>query len=109
VHPRVGASWEGFIIEQLRALLKAEPDECYFWRTEHGAELDMLFIRRGRRWGFEIKRTTAPTITPSMRVALVDLALDALHVIHAGPASFSLAPKVDAISWTDLNRITRRR
>jgi uncharacterized protein len=102
VHPRVGASWEGFIVEQIRTLLRAEPDECFFWRTEHGAELDLLVLRDGRRWGFEVKRTSMPAVTKSMHTALRDLALDRLFVIHAGPSSFPLAQRVEAVSWTDL-------
>jgi uncharacterized protein len=101
-HPRVGASWEGFIIEQLRHILRAENDELYFWRTEHGAELDLLFVRGQRRWGFEVKRTSAPSVTKSMHSALKDLALDKLFFVHAGEDSFPLAKNVDAVSWRDL-------
>ena len=101
-HPRVGASWEGFILEQVRDLLQADPGDCYFWRTEHGAELDLLLVRGGRRWGFEVKRTSAPTLTPSMRQSLVDLRLDALWLIHAGQRSFSLAAGVTAVAWREL-------
>ena len=70
-HPRLGASWEGFIIEQLHRALRVQPDELYFWRTEHGAELDLLFVRGRQRIGFEIKRTSAPSMTPSMHHAPV--------------------------------------
>ena len=80
----MGASWEGFAIEQILRQLQATADECYFWATHGGAELDLLVIRGGQRRGFEIKRTTAPTITPSMRSALTDLRLQRLDVIHAG-------------------------
>ncbi|OGQ13715.1 MAG: hypothetical protein A2138_22585 [Deltaproteobacteria bacterium RBG_16_71_12] len=106
-HPRVGASWEGFILEQLRTLLRAEADECWFWRTEHGAELDLLFIRGGRRWGFEVKRTSAPAMTRSMHSALADLKLDRLWVVHAGEATFPMAPNVTAFSWRDLEELRR--
>lgn len=101
-HPRVGASWEGFLLEQIRTLLGAAPDECYFWRTEHGAELDLLVHRGSKRWGFEVKRTSAPAMTKSMHAALADLALDRLWLIHAGDHSFQLAPKVTAVAWQDL-------
>jgi predicted AAA+ superfamily ATPase len=74
-------------------------DECYFWRTHTGAELDLLVVRGRRRLGFEIKRTTAPAFTPSMRSALADLKLDSLTVIHAGDASFPLAKRVRAVVW----------
>jgi predicted AAA+ superfamily ATPase len=110
VHPRVGASWEGFVIEQIRALLAVESDQCFFWATEQGAELDFLVIRGGRRWGFEIKRTTTPTITRSMRSALTDLKLDRLWVIHAGDSTFALSRDVTAVSWKELpERLSRAR
>lgn len=102
VHPRVGASWEGFVLEQVRQLLGADPEECFFWRTENGAELDLLVRQRGRVWGFEVKRTTTPSLTPSIRSALADLKLDKLWVIHAGTATFSLASNVTALAWGDL-------
>jgi hypothetical protein len=106
-HPRVGASWEGFLIEQLRRALRAEPDELYFWRTEHGAELDLLFIRGRRRIGFEMKRTTAPTMTPSMHRALEDLKLDRLYVIHAGAHRFPMRERVEAVPWTEALELAR--
>ncbi len=101
-HPRVGASWEGFLIEQLRRSLRADPDELYFWRTHEGAELDLLFVRGRRRIGFELKRTTAPTMTPSMHHALADLGLDALYVIHAGEHRFPMRERVEAVPWTQI-------
>jgi len=101
-HPRVGASWEGFLLEQIRTVLGAEPDECYFWRTEHGAELDLLVHRGRHRWGFEVKRTSAPSMTRSMHAALADLRLDRLWLVHAGDRSFPLGPKVTAVSWTEV-------
>lgn len=101
-HPKVGASWEGFVIEQLRRRLGAEREECFFWATHSGAELDLLVIRGRTRLGFEIKRTTAPKVTPSMRHALKDLRLTRLDVLHAGKASFPLAKKVRAITLSHL-------
>jgi predicted AAA+ superfamily ATPase len=98
-HPKVGASWEGFIVDQIMQLLGVRPEECYFWRTHTGAELDLLVVRGARRIGFEVKRTTGPVITPSMRSALSDLKLSALTVVHAGEHSFALALKVRALSW----------
>ena len=103
-HPKLGASWEGFIIEQLLQQLEARPDECYFWRTHTGAELDLLMVRGRRRLGFEIKRTTAPALTPSMRSALADLKLDSLTVMHAGDATFPLAARVRAVGWRSIAR-----
>ena len=97
-HPKVGASWEGFMVEALIQRLGARPDQCYFWATHTGAELDLLVVDGRRRYGFEIKRTTAPGITPSMKSALADLGLTRLDVIHAGGDSFPLAPSVRAVS-----------
>lgn len=101
-HPRVGASWEGFVIEQLLRGLRMEPDEAYFWRTEHGAELDLLFVRGARRVGFEIKRSSAPTMSPSMHRALEDLGLERLYVIHAGRDEFELHERVTAMPSSEL-------
>jgi uncharacterized protein len=97
-HPKVGASWEGFALEQVVRRLRARPDEIFFWRTHTGAELDLLVVRGSRRLGFEFKRTTTPRVTPSMRSALADLNLDGLTVVHAGRNSFPLGPKVRAVS-----------
>jgi hypothetical protein len=97
-HPKVGASWEGFLLETVVAQLGARADQCYFWATHAGAELDLLVVDGDHRRGFEFKRTSAPAVTPSMRAALVDLQLDRLDVVHAGAESFRLAPKIHAIS-----------
>jgi hypothetical protein len=97
-HPKVGASWEGFIVEALIQRLGARSDQCYFWATHTGAELDLLVVDGRRRLGFEIKRTTAPGLTPSMRHALSDLGLTRLDVLHAGSETFPLAPSVRAVA-----------
>jgi predicted AAA+ superfamily ATPase len=101
-HPKVGASWEGFVIEQIRSRLGAELDECFFWATHAGAELDLLVARGRTRLGFEIKRTTAPKVTPSMRHALTDLELARLDVVHAGETTFPLAERIRAVSFSRL-------
>jgi len=97
-HPKLGASWEGFLLEAVIHQLGATPGQCYFWATHTGAELDLLVDRRGRRYGFEFKRTTAPRVTPSMRSALQDLDLSRLDVVHAGSETFPLAPKIRAVA-----------
>jgi len=96
-HPKCGASWEGFVITQVIRHLGARPDECHFWATHAGAELGLLIIRGRKRYGFEIKRTTAPKITTSMRHALQDLALTELTVIHAGEHTFPLHERIRAV------------
>jgi hypothetical protein len=71
--------------------------EAYFWRTHAGAELDLLVNRRGRFTGVEMKYTDAPTLTPSMRIALEDLSLDRLLVVYPGTLRYRLAPRVEAV------------
>ncbi len=101
-HPKVGASWEGFVLEQLIRRLRVRPEQCFFWATHAGAELDLLVIHGNQRLGFEIKLTTAPRLTPSMRNALEDLKLTRLHVIHSGDHTFALHEKVRAVSFSRL-------
>jgi hypothetical protein len=97
-HPKIGASWEGFVIEQVIRTLGAVREECFFWATHGGAELDLLVVRGRVRLGFEVKRTSAPRVTASMRSAMSDLGLHRLHVIHAGAQSFPLADGIAAVA-----------
>lgn len=100
MHPKVGASWEGYAVEEV---LKAfEPDEAYFWATHQGAELDLLLFKNGKRIGVECKRSDAPSLTPSMRIALANLKLDHLHVVYPGNRQYALAKNVDALPLGDL-------
>jgi predicted AAA+ superfamily ATPase len=101
-HPKVGASWEGFVLEQVIRHLAARVDECFFWATHGGAELDLLVVRGQRRMGFEIKRTTSPQVTSSMRYALSDLHLRSLDVIHAGERTFPMDKKIRAVAFMRL-------
>jgi hypothetical protein len=97
-HPKLGASWEGFALQAVQARLGAAPGECFFYATHGGAELDLLVARGARRLGFEFKRTVAPALTKSMRVALADLRLQRLDVVHAGERTYPLAPRVRAVA-----------
>lgn len=97
-HPKIGASFEGFAINAIVDRLQARWNECHFWATHAGAELDLLVVRGRMRLGFEIKRTVAPAVTPSMRAALADLRLSRLDVIHAGDHTFPLAPRIRAVA-----------
>jgi len=99
-HPKLGASWEGFAIEQI--LSSRAPPEAYFWGTHAGAELDLLLFEEGRRIGFEIKYADAPRTTRSMRTALEDLRLDQLYVVYPGSASFQMDSRIEARGITDL-------
>ena len=98
-HPKLGASWEGFLVGQITRCLGARPEECFFWATHSGAELDLLVVRGRRRIGFEMKRTVAPHLTRSMKSALVDLKLTKLFVTHAGNDVFPLAQRVTALPF----------
>ncbi len=82
--------------------LGADWRDCYFWATHAGAELDLLVVRGRRRWGFEFKRTSSPAVTRSMRVALADLRLERLDVVHGGPHTFPLAPRIRALAFPRL-------
>jgi len=91
-HPKLGASWEGYAIEE--AIRHHAPDEIYFWATHNQAELDLLMMKNGRRIGVECKRADAPTITRSMRIAQQDLKLDHLHVYYPGEKRYELDENV---------------
>ena len=95
LHPKSGASWEGYVIEEV--IKAVDPDEAYFWATHSGAELDLLLFTGGRRVGVECKRMDAPRLTPSMRSALTDLALDHLIVLYPGERPYPLAERVTVL------------
>ncbi len=94
-HPRCGASWEGFALEQVLRL--SRPDEAYFWGTYQGAELDLLMLKGAERIGVEFKRADVPTVTRSMRTAIDDLQLDALYVVYPGDQRYRLLDGVEAV------------
>jgi predicted AAA+ superfamily ATPase len=99
-HPKVGASWEGYAVEEILKALR--PDEAYYWATHQGAEIDLVLFKNGRRIGIECKRADAPTLTPSMRIALADLKLDELRVVYPGEKRYALAKKVQAVPLAEL-------
>jgi len=98
-HPKVGASWEGFVIEQI---LQSGVSEPWFWATQGGAEIDLIVSVGAKRVGVEVKRTDSPRLTPSIAHALRDLQLDRVIVAHAGKHDFQLAERVDALSAPSL-------
>lgn len=100
LHPKSGASWEGYVIEEV--IKAVDPDEAYFWATHTGAELDLLLFKDGRRLGVECKRVDAPRLTPSMRIALEDLGLDHLFVIYPGLRPYPLADGVIVLPLASL-------
>ena len=106
-HPKIGASWEGFILSEILEKLSIEPDDAYFWATHAGAELDLLVVVDGHPYGFEVKRTTAPKITPSMKNSLNDLSLKKLFVIHAGEHEFDLNEDIRAIPSHQIHSLSK--
>ncbi len=101
-HPKVGASWEGFVLGQIVHRLGVRPEECHFWATQQGAELDLLVVRGKRRLGFEIKHSRAPTVSRSVLIAREDLRLDSVDVIHSGTDTYGLREGVRAVAATRL-------
>ena len=101
-HPKVGASFEGFALQEVVRALHGRPEQCYFWATHQGAELDLLVVHGGRRRGYEFKRTDAPAVTKSMHVAIHDLGLESIDVIHAGGETYPLSNKIRALAISNL-------
>lgn len=99
-HPKVGASWEGFLLRQVAEHLGAISEECFSWATHSGAELDLLWARGRRRWGFEFKRTSSPKLTASLKTAIEALELQKAFLVHAGEKSFPLHKRVTAVAAT---------
>jgi len=104
-HPKLGASWEGFALEQV--LRWTGDREAYFWATHAGAELDLLVLRNGKRVGFEFKHSDAPTLTKSMHIALNDLKLQRLFVLYPGHQSYQLHQKVEVVSVESLPAVLK--
>jgi uncharacterized protein len=94
-HPKVGASWEGFVIEQV--LMTEAHDEAFFWSTHQGAEIDLVLRRGASLYGIECKRTDAPRMTPSIRIAMADLGLARVAVIYPGAKRYPIAGHVEAV------------
>lgn len=99
-HPKLGSSWEGFVIEHILDRLGSR--EAYFWATHQGAEIDLMVFHRGRRLGFEVKFSDAPGLTKSMSVAHDDLELDSLWVVHPGEVSWPMTEDIEAVAFADL-------
>lgn len=106
--PQVGASFEGFVVEQAIHALGARAAECHHWATPQGAELDLLVVRGSRRVGIEVKCTEAPQLTKSMEIAMKDLRLDRLWVVHQGRDRFMMRPNVEALPVSDLQALGGR-
>jgi len=102
-HPKSGASWEGYVIEEI--LRTVEPDEAYFWGTYQGAEIDLLILKHNKMFGVECKRVDAPSLTPSMRIAVSDLGLKKLFVIYPGTKRYLIDKNIEAFPLDELINI----
>jgi predicted AAA+ superfamily ATPase len=102
-HPKSGASWEGYALEE--TIKAAAPDESYYWATHNGAELDLMLLKNGKKIGVECKRVDAPRLTPSMKIAMEDLELDRLLVVYPGKTAYPLGEKINVIPLTSIASI----
>jgi predicted AAA+ superfamily ATPase len=102
-HPRVGASWEGFVLEQVLQIIK--PSEAFFWATHQGVEIDLFFLQRGRRYGVEFKFNEAPKVTKSTHAALETLTLDHLWVIYPGKEKYPVHDKITVWPLQDISSL----
>jgi len=105
-HPKVGASWEGFAVEQALQIL--HPTTAYFWGTHAGAEIDLVFQLKGRRYGMEGKFNEAPALTPSMRIASSELSLDHLWIVYPGNETYPIKENITALPLKSLESIRDR-
>ena len=107
-HPKLGASWEGLALEHVLRVLRVEPGEAFHWGTHGGAELDLMLVRGGQRWGFELKYADAPRTTKSMRAALADLKLERLFVIYPGEKNYVLDDRIHVLALRNVEDLPAR-
>jgi len=103
-HPKLGASWEGFAVEEIIRRERAGTDEVYFWGTHNEAELDLLIVKNDKRIGYEVKYTAEPRITKAMRIAQQDLQLDALYLVYPGKRRARLDAGINSVGFETLAR-----
>ena len=106
LHPKFGASWEGFALEETIKALQLKEDHVFFWGAHGYAEIDLVFEKKGRLYGIEIKYSQAPSLTQSMRVSLKELSLEHIWLVYPGKDVYPLSRKVTAIPLTGLDKIT---
>lgn len=102
-HPKVGASWEGFALEQV--LQAVRPAEAFFWATHQGAEMDLFFVMKGKRYGVEFKLNEAPKLTRSMRICMEDLRLNHLWIVYPGEHVYPVDKKVTVLPLSEIERL----
>ena len=105
-HPTIGASWEGFVLEQVIYTLRLYDGDVYFWATHNGAELDVLFFRNGRSYGIEIKFKEAPKVTKSMNIAIETLGLTHLWVIYPGMHTYPASDKITMLPLSEIRQLS---
>jgi uncharacterized protein len=105
-HPKIGASWEGFAMEQALQILR--PNAAYFWGTHAGAELDLVFLFKGNRYGMEFKFNEAPSLTPSMRIASSELSLNHLWIIYPGNETYPVTKNITALPLKNLETLREK-
>jgi predicted AAA+ superfamily ATPase len=104
-HPKLGASWEGFALEEIIRRHKAREETCFYWATQGGAELGLLICQQGKKIGFEFKFNDAPQISKSMRIAMEDLKLDSLTIVYPGDKNIQLE---DNIYLSGLEKVSEK-
>jgi predicted AAA+ superfamily ATPase len=105
-HPKFGASWEGFALEQVLGVIGAE--QAFYWATHAGAELDLVFFRGGRAYGMEFKTSDAPTMTKSLHVALTDLELERAWIVYPGTETYQVHERVEVTSLARILKLLAR-
>ena len=106
-HPQMGASWEGFVLEQIIRHLGLRQEEAFFWGVHTGPGLDLLFQRNGKMWGIEVKFNEAPLLTKSMQSALEELSLQHLWIVYPGEKSYLLHSSVTVVPLQDLKNLAK--
>ncbi len=104
-HPKLGASFEGFVINQILAIRRRELSNYFFYRTHQGTELDLFWIQGGKKWGVEVKYADAPSLTKSMQIALADLKLEKIWVVYPGTDRYLIHKKIEVIPVSNLKEI----
>ena len=104
-HPKLGASWEGFALEEAVRTAGLKEEEVFFWSVHSAAEVDLVFPKKGRLYGLEVKYVQAPRVTNSMRSAMAELSLSHLWIIYPGKISYPLDKNITVIPMSDLNKI----